>query len=150
MTAEEALLIWLEVYPFQDLGRLPDKELKKTLTAIWEDLTALSLPQPVEVRTEPEETDEVPGMLTRIITGTPEHLNVAFVHALDPQRSAWIEEHDLARRYMQQIMGDKVSVKSYYNANTPEEAEALLDQAIHYCKEFYFFYAVYLSKVSFK
>jgi len=148
LTPEEALLIWLEVYPFHDLGRLPEKELKKTLTAIWEDLTALSLPQPVEVRTEPEETDEVPGMLTRIITGTPGHLNVAFVHALDPQRSTWIEEHDLARRYMQQIMGDKVCVKSYYNANTPEEAERLLDQAVEEGAEVVFTTTPQLSRAT--
>ncbi len=130
LTPEEALLVWLEVYPFQDLGKLPEKELKKTITAIWADLTALSLPEPVEVRTEPEETPDAPGMLTRIITGTPEHLHVAFVHAMDPQISSWIEEHDLARQYMEHILGDKVTVRSYYHADTPEKAEELLEQAV--------------------
>ena len=130
LTPEEALLVWLEIYPFQDLGKLSDKELRKTLTAIWGDLTALSLPEPVEVCTEPVDTEAEPGVLTRIITGTPQHLNVAFVHAMDPQSSVWIEEHDLARRYVQQILGSKVTVRSYYRANTSEEAQSLLDRAV--------------------
>ncbi len=148
LSCEEALLAWLEVYPFQDLGKLSDKELKKTLTAIWADLTVLSLPDPVEVRTEPEETETVPGMLTRIITGTPEHLRVAFVHTMDPQTSSWVEEHDLARRYIEQSLGDKVTVRSYYRADTPEEAESLLDRAVEEGAEVVFTTTPQLSRAT--
>ena len=148
LTPEEALLIWLEIYPFQDLGKLTDKELKKTLSAIWENLTALSLPKPVEVRTEPVQADVTPSMLTRFITGTPGHLNVAFVHALDTKSSLWIEEHDLARRYVQQIMGDKVTVRSYFHADTAEQAESLLNQAVEEGAEVVFTTTPQLSRAT--
>ncbi len=148
LTPEEALLVWLEVYPFQDLGKLSGKELKKTLTAIWKDLTALSLPEPVEVRTEIEETEASPGVLSRIITGTPEHLNVAFVHAQDPIVSSWIEEHDLARRYIEQSMGNKVTIRSYYHADTPELAESLLDKAVEEGAEVVFTTTPQLSRAT--
>ena len=148
LTPEEALLVWLEVYPFQDLGKLSDKELKKTLVAIWGNLTALSLPEPVEVRTEPVETEASAGVLTRIIGTKPERLNVSFVHSLDPLSSSWIEEHDLGRRYMQQIMGDKVTVRSYYNANTPEEAEMLLERAVEEGAEVVFTTTPQLSRAT--
>ncbi|MBQ8880752.1 MAG: BMP family ABC transporter substrate-binding protein, partial [Oscillospiraceae bacterium] len=51
MRPEDALLLWLKVYPYRDLGALSRDELKKTLSAIWEDLTALSQPEPVKVET---------------------------------------------------------------------------------------------------
>ena len=68
---EEALLLWLQLHPFQDLGKLSDKELKKTISDLWEDIQAQSLPEPVEVHTEPVQTEGRPNVLTRIMTGTP-------------------------------------------------------------------------------
>ncbi len=148
LTPEEALLIWLDVYSFRELGKLSDKELKKTLTAIWEDLTAQSLEEPVEVRTEPVETQNKANVLTRIISGTAEHINAAFVHVLDPESSPWIEEHDLAQRYMQHALGNKVTVRSYFHADTAGEAEALLEQAVEEGAEVVFTTTPQLSRVT--
>ena len=127
---EEALLLWLRVYPFQDLGKLSAKELKKTLTALWEEMEARAQPEPVEVRTEPVETEGKAGMLTRIMNGTPDRLKVAFVHPLDPVSSTWIKGHDLGRQHLEEVLGSKVNVRSYFHADTPQQTEALLEQAV--------------------
>ena len=39
---EEALLLWLKVHPYKDLGRLSSAELKKTLEALWPDVVTSS------------------------------------------------------------------------------------------------------------
>ena len=122
---EEALLLWLQVYPFQDLGRLSDEELKKTLSAIWEDLTSLSQPEPVKVETAAPKVKG--GILGRIISSGPEHLNVAFIHQLDVQRSGWIRAHDEGRQYLQDVMGDAVTTQSFFNA---EDTTAAIETAI--------------------
>ena len=127
---EEALLIWLQVYPFRELGTLSDKELKRTIVSLWEDLAVQALPEPVDVHTEPVETHVKSGMLGRFMSGAPEHLQVAFVHSLDPERSVWIQDHDLGRQHLEKVLGEQVTVRSYFHADNAQAAEALLEQAV--------------------
>ncbi len=122
---EEALLLWLQVYPFKDLGKLSAKELKKTLVALWDDLVAFSQPDASLVSTEPETKA---GILSRIIA--PSHLHVAFVHPLDATESTWIKAHDEGRQYLESVLGDQVTVKSYFHADNPQLADSLLEQAV--------------------
>lgn len=125
---EEALLIWLRVYPYQDLGELTKDELKKTISAIWEDLTAAAQPEPVKVETSTPKAKG--GLLGRIITAGPEHLKVAFIHQLDTEQSGWCKAHDEGRKYLEEVMGDAVTTRSYFQVNTPEDAEQVLETAI--------------------
>ena len=39
---EEALLLWLKLYPFEDLSNLSASELKKSVAALWEDIVSVS------------------------------------------------------------------------------------------------------------
>ena len=126
---EEALLLWLQMYPFQSLGKLSGSELRKILTGMWDDVVALAHQTPVEVRTDPNQ--RVKGsILTRLITPTPDHINVAFVHQLNTQSSVWTKAHDEGRSHLIKILADRVTVRSYFDADTAEKAEELLDQAV--------------------
>ncbi len=127
---EEALLMWLQVHTFRELGELPDRDLKKSLSDLWEDIQAQSLPEPVEVHTEPVQTEGRPNVLARIITGTPDRVRVAFVHPLDPEESTWIKGHDLGRQHLEQVLGDRVTTCSYFRADSPEETLTYLEQAV--------------------
>ena len=127
---EEALLLWLEVYPYRDLGGLSTAELKKTVSGMWVDFLALDQPEPVQVRTQPVSTEKQGNLLTRMITGTKDHVHVAFVHPLDPERSPWVGAHEDGRKYMEQVLGSQVVAHSYFGGDTPEKAELLLQQAV--------------------
>ncbi len=126
---EEALLLWLQVYPFQSLGKLSGGELKKVLTGMWDDVVALAHQTPVEVRTDPAQRVKG-GILTRLITPTPDHMNVAFVHRMNTASSVWTKAHDEGRTQLESVLGDRVTVRTYFNADTPEQAEELLNQAV--------------------
>ncbi len=128
---EEALLLWLRVYPFQDLGKLSAGELKKALAAMWENMVAISQEEPVQMEIEPD-TQGKPkgGLLSILLSSAPEHLEVAFIHQLNPEISAWTRGHAEGAAYLQQTLGEKVSVRNYYHADTPEQTEALLEQAV--------------------
>lgn len=128
LRAEEALLVWLQVYSYQDLTDMTADALKKSLNAIWEDLVAMAQPEPVKVETETPKTKT--GLLGRIISGAPEHLQVAFIHQLDLERSGWAKAHDEGRQYLEQVMGDVLTVKSYFGADTPELIEQALETAV--------------------
>jgi len=124
---EEALLLWLQVYPFRDLGQMSTGELKKALSGLWPDVKALAEEDPVEVRTEPIKSEFKPGILEWFVAP---HLHVAFVHPLDPQVSTWILGHDQGRQHLEEALGSYVTVRTYCHADSPEKAEQLLEQAV--------------------
>jgi hypothetical protein len=97
---EEALLVWLKVYSYPELLKLSADALKKSLGAIWEDLVAMAQPEPVKVETEAPKAKG--SLLGRIIAPGPEHLRVALIHQLDPERSIWSKSHDEGRQYLEQ------------------------------------------------
>ena len=121
---EEALLLWLQVHPFRDLGSLSAKELKNSIAALWDDLMVLAQPGSAVVNTQPEEKA---GLLSWI--AAPTHVHVAFVHPLDPVSSTWIKNHDEGRQYLETALADRVVVRSYFHADTPAKADELLEQA---------------------
>ena len=125
---EEALLLWLRVYPFRDLGALSGNELKKAVAGLWDNMITLSQEEPVQVATEPVEGKT--SLLNILLPMTPDHLNVAFVHQRDVATSAWITGHEKGAQHLKQVMGDKVTVRSYFHADTPEEADTILEQAV--------------------
>ena len=147
---EEALLLWLEVYPFRDLGGLSTPELKKTVAGMWADIQALDQPIPVEVRTEPVTTEKQGNVLTRMISGVPDHVNVAFVHPLDTLTSTWVGAHEDGRQFLEQTLGSKVTVRSYFNGSKLEKAEALLEQAVADGADVVFTTTPQLSRVTLK
>ena len=113
ITSAEALLVWLQVYTFADVKSLPMPELTKNLTAIWPDVAALADPEPIELSTQPE--DKSKGFLSKLLSvGRPDHIDVAFIYAFDPETSVWTGAHDLGREYIEQRLGDHIGVRVYH------------------------------------
>ncbi len=127
---EEALLLWLQVYSYVELTSMSASELKKTLASLREDLMTMAQERPVEVRTEPVETEQKGNIISRFLTSTPDKVQVAFVHPLDAKTSGWVAGHEEGRLHLEQALGSAVTVKSYFHADTPEQAEQLLAQAV--------------------
>ena len=146
---EEALLVWLQVHTVEELCTMSSSELKKALGELWNDVAALSEPDPVDVRTEAVDAPKS-GLLTKLISSTPEHLNVAFVHMLNPESSEWVRSHEEGKRKMEEALGEKVTVRSYFDADTPELQEAVLSQAVADGAQVIFTTSVQLSNASLK
>ena len=126
---EEALLLWLHVHSYKELGTMSAMELKRSLVAVWPDVLAST--QKREMTVETEQIAESKGnLISRIISSAPDHVNVAFVHQLDLETSGWVQGHEQGRAYIEDIFGDKITVRSYFGANHAMEAEATLEQAV--------------------
>ena len=123
---EEALLVWLQLYPFSDLGELTSTELKKRLAALWPDVVAAST-DTVTLQTRAE-SDGKAGFWTRFVSR--DHLSVAFVHQLEASASAWVQGHEEGVRHLERVFGERVSTRSYFGARDSDAAEALLRQAV--------------------
>ena len=81
LRCEDALLLWLRVYPYDELGAMAAKALKESLSGLWEDVQVTADPEPVQVHTAPEEAQ--PSLITKLISPAPKRLNVAMIYQQD-------------------------------------------------------------------
>ena len=146
---EEALLLWLKIYSFQDLGKLPAAELKKRLTALRDDVIASSNKEDaVKVQTKAQDDSSI-SLVSRLY-GILDLLDVAFVHQMEASRSAWVMGHEEGAKHIAELFGDRIRVRSYYGAGTPEAAEQLIEQAVADGAEVVFTTAPPLSRATLK
>ena len=146
--AEEALLVWLQVHSFRELSDLSLPELKKTMTAMWDDMISANLPESVNVQTRAETAKS--NLLTRLISSNPDHLNVAFVHQLEPSASAWVLGHEEGRKHIEALFGSSITVKSYCGAKDAENADRLIGEAVADGADLVFTTAPILSRSALK
>ncbi len=129
ISPEHALLVFLEVYDYADLGKFSAAELKEKLQKTWDNIVARKWGAPA-LKTEPPAPGMKPAkLLTKIIIGQ-EHLNVAFVHHRTAAASPWTRGHEAGRKYLEEVMGKSVTCRSYFGADTPERGEAVLLDAL--------------------
>ena len=146
---EEALLLWLKLYPFQAIGQITATQLKKSIYALWEDVVASAKKEEaVKVQTKAE--DQGKSSLVSWIVSVLDTLNVAFVHQMESSRSAWVMGHEEGREHIEKVFGDKIRVRSYYGANTEETAQQLLEQAVAEGAQVVFTTAPPLSRATLK
>ena len=127
VSTEHALLVFLEIYEFQDLGKFGAAELKERLQKTWKNIEARAYRKPA-VRTEPPTGINPTRLLTRMIGSN--HLNVAFVHNRTELVSPWTRGHEAGRKYLEETLGKSVTCRSYFGASTPEQGEHALRTAI--------------------
>ena len=145
---EEALLMWLKINPYRDLGRMSSAELKKSLAALWSDVVS-GTQQTAVVEEQPVSEAKV-GILTRIISHLPDSVQVAFVHQLDPAASSWVLGHEEGRRHLEEVFGERIVCRSYFDANTDEDAARLLEQAVAEGAQIIFTTAPKLNRITLK
>lgn len=128
LVPEEALLLWLELYPYENLGSLSAQELKKSVSALWEDMVTSNSEESVKLQTNADDSGKT-SLVSRVMAAL-DQLNVAFVHQLSPSASSWVLGHEKGKEHIEAVFGDKILVRSYYDASTPEQTEILLEQAV--------------------
>ena len=146
---EEALLIWLKIYPYTDLGQRSNAEIKKSMIELKDDFTVLSQSDPVAVTTAPAPASKS-NILDWLIAPNPGHLKVAFVHQRDCATSMWTRAHDEGRQYLENALGNQVTTRSYFNADNQEDAEKILEQAVADGADVIFTTTPQLSRLSLK
>lgn len=129
VTPAGALLVWLGVNPFSDLKDMTASELSKSITAVWPDIQLLAQGAPVSISTVPP-TPEKGRLLSKILEAKPTHLNIAFVHTSNPAESSWTRAHDAGREHLEKAMGDRISVVTYLDVRSSQEADRVMEEAV--------------------
>ena len=146
-TPEEALLLWLQLYTYEDLGKFSASELQKTLDDLTFDVVTASNENTVQVETKAQESPKT-NLLTWMIS--PDTIHVAFVHQLTSASSAWVQGHEEGRKYIESIFGEKVACRSYFGADTLALGEEKIEEAIRDGATVIFTTAPMLSRASLK
>ena len=146
---EEALLLWLKLYPFQDLGRLSATQLKQSLQALRDDVIANAKKEDaVMVQTKAQDYSNA-NIVSRLYS-ILDQLDVAFIYQLEPEKSVWVSGHDEGRQHIEEVFGDRIKVRVYTGANTPEKTEELLEKAVRDGAEVVFTTAPPMSRATLK
>ena len=122
---EDALLLWLKLHEYSELGSLSAGDLKKSLVAAWENMKAIPNPDPLVKTEPPEQKASLLDMLT-----APNKVQVAFVHQRTVETSAWTAAHEQGKLYLEEALGKSVTTRSYFSANTVDQAREILNQAV--------------------
>ena len=125
---EEALLLWLKVYSYEQLGSMNAKELKASLNGLWSDVVAESGSTAPKLQTIPE--SESRSLLGKLISPPPAHLQIALICQMDTASSPWTKAHVRGAREMEQALAPSVTLCPYFHADSPAGTEALLEQAV--------------------
>ena len=112
LSADEALLAYLKLFPYNELIDLPQPELARRLTALLPQLKFMGNDEPVAVSTEPATTEK--SVLGKLVDGiTRPVLKVAFIYASDPATSDWSGGHRTGREYLSAKLGDRIKIREY-------------------------------------
>ncbi|MBO4563128.1 MAG: BMP family ABC transporter substrate-binding protein [Clostridia bacterium] len=125
---EDALLLFLKVYSYDQLCAMGPEELKKALQSLWSDVKASSEPESITLKTVPAE-EEKKSVIGKLISGAPKHIDVAFICQKTPEESPWTKGHAEGAAYLAEALPEAVSARCFFNADSQEKAEAILDEA---------------------
>ena len=130
LTLGDAFLIYLEICGYEELEQKSEDEILQDITKIWSDF--VFYPQKPEVRLlmNADPSAEKKTLVKRILPQSSEPLKIAFIHAKTAETSSWTYGHDLGRSHLEQVLADHVEVRSYFQADSPEEEAACFEQAI--------------------
>ncbi len=112
LSADEALLAYLKLYPYAEMAELSEAELTKRLTALVPQLNFMINDEPVSVSAQPEVAEKT--VIGKLFDGlTRPTLKIAFIYASDPAVSAWSGGHKAGQDYLEATLGDRIKVRDY-------------------------------------
>ena len=126
-SVSEALLGCLEVYPYEELRDDDSTELFRKITSLLPDLSFDTEKDDGTVSLTPEIGGK--GFVRHLLDGIARPvLNIAFIYAASPEKSAWSLGHETGRQYTEQELGAQVVTRAYV-AEADHEDDAL-EQAV--------------------
>ncbi len=130
ITAGDALIFYLSLYPYEHFLGLSEEEMKKEVDKIWNELPILNRAPEKALVLTPEEAPEA-NVLNKLLSKiTNDTLKVAFLHDRQPEDSSWAYSHELGRTHLEEVFGDKILSKSFVLEESSLDAYEMLEQII--------------------
>ena len=116
--SSDALLVYLNIYPYETAKNHFGKELKGNIAKIREEVAAGGTEDVVALSMQPE-TEGKGKFLSRIVETAKagKVWKVAFINDKNASSSSWTYGHELGRIYLEEKLGGKVKTSAYFDVD---------------------------------
>lgn len=128
ITAGDALLALLKIYPYNTVQDSTTADFKRDLSAIWEEVEVLAQPQSMELSLEPAGGSAPLMARLNVINKGP--LRVAFLHEKNSTTSGWTYGHEFGRHQLDDTFGDRIITTAYNDIQVGTNEDEIMEQAI--------------------
>ena len=129
MTVGDAMLSYIQIYGYSQLQNEGEAEIRINLKKIREEISLKKQDDEIEVKTVPVEEKKQSVIAKVLPISKPQKLKAAFVYDVSPEKSGWVNDHELGRIHAQTVLGDRVDTAVYICGEDKNYA-AVLEQAI--------------------
>lgn len=123
----DAFLAYLDIFGYEELRVKPGSQIRSEIRSMWDEFRLRSEEEPVTLLLRP--VRESANLLASMMYTAPQTLKVAFVFHKSPLSSGWTYSHDLGRKYVEGVMGNRI-VSTFRENVLPEEGEEVIRQLI--------------------
>ena len=127
MSACDALLIYLEIFGYNDSVEKTPNEFGQEIERIWSEFVVAAADKPAALLSQP--TEAKPGFLQSIWHRPPQTVRCAFLYNRSPQDSGWSYWHELGRKALEDAFGSRVETVCRENVSQAD-AESVIEQFI--------------------
>jgi len=138
MTCSDAFLVYVELLGYKSVKDRVEKQIKKDLVKIKDELLLSSRGNKIALVEQPEEAGDGSDNTTMKLINwllpnpglDPSMLKIAFIHAKTADTSSWTYGHELGRMYLEQAFDGKTETMVFFHADTEAETAKAFDAAI--------------------
>ena len=127
MSACDALLIYLEVFGYNNSVEKTPNEFEQDIERIRSEFVVAAANKPAALLSQP--TEGKPGFLQSVWHRPPQKVRCAFLYNRSPQDSGWSYWHELGRKALEDTFGSRVETVCRENVSQAD-AESVIEQFI--------------------
>ena len=135
-TPADALLVYLDIFSYDQLKQETPSQIEKNLEKIWEEI---ELHQPNEESAEkvslkldpaPDQKKTILSQILTVAKPAADRLKIAFIYTKTAETSSWTYSHELGRMYLNDAFRGQIETSVYDNNTTAADAEKAIEKAI--------------------
>ncbi len=128
ITSGDAACVYLEIFGYKEAQTKSQTEIRKDIARVWNELLVAAKPDQVRLILNPTPESQKTSLMNLFPVGTPK-IKIAFIHDRSVQTSAWTYSHELGRKYIQDVFGDKIDTCAFEQVDV-SEADEVFEKAI--------------------
>lgn len=126
LSAADALLCWLQVYPYESLKTMSAKELEKSIESVWPEILLLAGGHNEPLSMKPVTVEKT--FFSKLFSQELSFVHVAFIHSASASGGNWTKGHENGAEWLVNALPGRVTTENYYA--DPQNAEEVMEEAI--------------------
>lgn len=128
--AGDAFCTYIEIFGYEETLKKSQSDFKRDIARLWSEfrLGQANAEDEVKLLLNPTEESHKTSLTKIFPIGAPV-LKIAFIHDSSVQNSGWTYAHELGRKYIQEVFGDKIETSCIERVNDAS-ADDVFDAAI--------------------